>query len=123
MTELESSEIVYALVCLRTGLVVSALDADAPTPRLVALAEAASQLFGAEKTARWASSFARLGGQQGEESDDCRRMVMVSAGRVHVIERLTHRPDVALAAISLSGEGLGLVLSGVRAKLEKLDVQ
>jgi hypothetical protein len=104
-------------------MILSALGQEAPNARLIALADAACNLFSNAKSMSWSPSFARLGDEAEVGGDECQRMIMISAGRIHVVERLTHHPETALAAISLSGEALGNVLSGVRATLSRLDVQ
>jgi hypothetical protein len=107
----------YALICLRTGKLLRSLDDDLPQPRLDGLADHALELFSAELD--WPALFTRLGSPTSGEG--FRELVLVSAGHVYVIERLSTQPDVALAAVGLAGEGLGLVLSGVHGKLAELD--
>jgi hypothetical protein len=108
----------YALICLRTGTLLESLDDEVPPARLSSLASRAPDLLG-DDGMQWPALFARLGSPLDGES--FRELVLVSAGHVYVLERLTHRPDVALAAVGLAGEGLGLVLAGVHGKLAELD--
>jgi hypothetical protein len=98
--------------------VLKALDEEPASPRLGGLSAHAPELFG-EAVVDWPALFTRLGSPAPGEG--FRELVLVSAGHVYVIERLEKQPHVALAAVGLAGEGLGLVLSSVHGKLAELD--
>jgi hypothetical protein len=108
----------YALICLRSGKVLRALDEEVPQPRLASLAGHAPGLLEGQLV-DWPALFERLGSQLDGEA--FRELVLVSASHVYVVERLPKQPHVALAAVGLAGEGLGIVLAGVHGKLAELD--
>src|SRR5262245_43422897 len=117
-TAREATAVLYALVSLRTGS-VRVLEAGSSTPLAAAL-EHAPALFGTGKGVDWPGLFARLSSTV--DGQGFRELVLISAGHVYVIERLTHQPDQALVAVTPAGGGLGLVLAGVHEQLARLDV-
>lgn len=111
----------YALVNLHSGALVRALDDQEGCARLTLCAERARDLLASGDDVDWASLFGRLGEKLAQQ--EFQELVLVSAGRVYVLERLSRRPGLALAAVAVAGEGLGLVLAGVHGKRVELDVE
>ncbi|MFT3923875.1 MAG: hypothetical protein QM778_15185 [Myxococcales bacterium] len=117
-SEQQVEEIAFALVCLRTGIVLRVLaDDGSPVSTLSDTANASPELFGVAQSADWAALFARFGSEGGKEF---REIVLVSAGSVRVMERLPNEQDVALVAIASGVPNVGLVLSGVRRRMLEL---
>ncbi len=112
-------EIRYALICLKTGMVLEVLDGKPSDARLEGLAQAAPELCNTSQSAEFTLLFARLGSDG--KSHKFGELALVSPDHVHVIERLRDRPNVALAALGPGGLHLGLVLSGIRRKLMELE--
>lgn len=118
-TLVEDADISYALVCLKTGAMLESLDPAAPTARMQDLASATPELFQAGAPADFGAFFTRLGSEQKRTS--FQEIVFMSAQNAHVVQRLSHRPDVALVAVSVDAKKLGLMLSGVRARMLRLE--
>jgi hypothetical protein len=117
-TLVDDADISYALVCLKTGVVLDALRGGAPIARMQDLAAAAPELFRSGAPADLGALFARLGSDL--QSDSFHEIVFMSQRTAHVVQRLRERPDVALLAVSMDTKKLGLMLSGVRARLLEL---
>ncbi len=113
-------EVTYALICLRTGVVLQVLDGKPSNARLEGLAQAAPELCNSNETADFSLLFARIGSDG--RSSHFSEHTLVSPDCVHVIERLRDRPDVALVALGPGAVHLGIVLSGIRRKLRELEV-
>jgi hypothetical protein len=115
----QDGEIYYALVCLKTGAVLGVLDDSALSDRMRTLATAAPELFGAASKTDLSPLFARIGS---EHCDDAfHEVILVSATSAHIVQRLRKLPDVALMAISTDAGQLGLMLSGMRARVLQLE--
>ncbi len=102
----------YALVCLRSGLVIADLGGDL-SGEFDEIAAASPELFGTACSGAWESLLARFGQS---EVGRFRELVLVSAGHVRVVERLEGRPDVALVALARGMSNVGYVLSALRQK-------
>jgi hypothetical protein len=108
--------IAYALVDLKTGLVLDGFGHAVADP-LVEFAAASPEIFAAAKATDWPALFARFGS---EGSSEFREFVLVSPTHVRVMQRLPERPQVALVAVASGAQNLGFVLSDVRRKLLQL---
>lgn len=118
----DDADITYALVCLKTGVLLGTpADGSCPSARLSDLADAAPELFRAGTHTDFGALFAPLGSEQSK--GPFQEIVFVSANNVHVAQRLLRRPDVALVALSSEIHKLGLMLSGVRARLLELEAE
>jgi hypothetical protein len=118
----DDADITYALVCLKTGaLLRTPADGPRPSVRLIDLAAAARELFRAGAHTDFGALFAPLGSEQSK--GPFQEIVFMSAHKVHVAQRLLGRPDVALVALSSELHKLGLMLSGVRARLLELEAE
>jgi hypothetical protein len=116
--EQDGDDVAFALVCLRTGIVLRLLACHAALrPSLDDVANASPELFGVVTSADWSSLFARFGS---EGSEEFREIVLVSPQHVRVMERLPHQPEVALVAVAAGVLNVGFVLSGVRRKVLEL---
>lgn len=114
---MNEGEIAYALVCLRSGIVLDTLG-DTRAERMVGWAAAAPELFRDDQRAIWCSLFARVGG---DAQSRFREFVLVSADRVHVLERIGPAGDVALVAVSSADTNLAVVLSAVRRRVAEVE--
>lgn len=111
------ADIAYALISLKTGLVLGPLSGRL-SRRLEDLAAAAPELFRSSPSSDFGPLFTRLGSQDGSQS--FQEIVVISAQHAHVVQRLPNRPDTALLAVSEDSKKLGLLLSGVRAHLLRI---
>lgn len=107
-------DICYALVCLRTGALLEHAEAGPLIERMKNFASAAPEVFRASTSYDFGPLFARLGSDR--SADAFQEVVFVSGQCAHVAQRMRHRPEVALVAVSTDVEKLGLMLSGVRAR-------
>ena len=119
----DDADITYALVCLKTGVLLDACEAGAapPSARLVDLAAAAPELFRAGTSSDFGALFTSLGSEQ--SAGTFQEFVFVSAQGAHVVQRLPSHPDTALVALSPEMHKLGIMLSGVRARMLSLEAQ
>jgi hypothetical protein len=115
----EDSHIHYAVVCLKTGLVLELFEGAATCAALEDLASAAPELLRAGAPADLGAFFARLGSER--KGDAFQEIVFMSGVRAHVVQRLLQRPDLALLAVSTDAKMLGLMLSGVRERMLALE--
>jgi hypothetical protein len=113
---IDDADVSYALVCLKTGVVLESFQAGAAIARLQDLASAAPELF---RASDFRALFARLGSEL--KSDSFQEVVFMSQRCEHVVQRLSKREDVALLAVSVDAKKLGLMLSGVRARMLALE--
>ena len=115
----DGGSVVYATVCLRSGIVLDRLGAPGTGTEVAGWASAAPELFRSDRKAKWAALFARLGGDGGGER--FREFILISPEHVHVIEQLSGAPDVALVAVSSARGNLGVLLSAARHRLTELE--
>jgi hypothetical protein len=116
--EQDGDEVIYALVCLKTGIILRRVSCDAGSrPALDDLANASPELFNVTPDTDWASLFARFGS---EDNREFREIVLVSPQQVRVMERMPEQSDVALVAVAAGVVNVGFVLSGVRRKMLEL---
>jgi hypothetical protein len=122
MTDAMSSdpEVAYALVCLRSGELLEALDG-APLSGLSSWARPASELLRAGQMADLAPLFARLGTEQTTES--FHEIVLVSSTGVRVMQRMLHAPSRAILAVSRDPHKLAMMLSGVRVRAQSSEAR
>jgi hypothetical protein len=118
-TLIDDADISFALVCLKTGVVLESLHAGTPIARMQDLAAAAPELFRSGAGMDLGALFTRLGSEL--RIDSFQEIVFMSRRTAHVVQRLTRRPDVALLAVSVDAKKLGLLLAGVRARLSALE--
>jgi hypothetical protein len=117
-TMIDDSEINYALISLKTGEVLDSAELVLGA-RMQDLAAAAPELFRAGNPDDRQALFQRLGSEL--KSDSFQEIVFVSARSAHVVQRLAQQPELALLAVSTDTRKLGLMLSGVRARLLQLE--
>jgi hypothetical protein len=115
--EIDDPVVLYALVCLKTGMILESFDQASRNPALQDFAAALPEIFGAAGSANFGAMFARVGS---EGSETFREVVLVSSGHVRVMERVVDQPGVALVAVAPRTQPLGLVLAGLRHKLLQL---
>lgn len=110
--------IVYAVACLKTGLVLEVLQQGSlpPTGRLADFASAAPELLRDEGAAPLAGLFARLGSVAGSES--FQEIVLISSHGAQALLRLPGRPDAVVLALCDEVTKLGLMLSGLRKRCQ-----
>lgn len=118
-TMIDDADVSFALVCLKTGAVLEALNASARGARLTDLAAASPELFRSGVDMDLGSLLARLGADLKDES--FHEIVFMSRRTAHVVQRLLRRPDVALLAVSTDTDKLGLMLASVRARVAALE--
>jgi hypothetical protein len=115
----EGNEVVYAAVCLKSGIVLDNLGNPTPTAQVAGWAAAAPELFRADQKAKWTALFARLGGESGSER--FREFILVSADHVHVLERIEQSEEMALVVVGPAKANLGVLLSQARQRLIELE--
>jgi hypothetical protein len=109
----------YALVCLKTGSVLEVLAPQSTSSGLEDLAAATPELFRADASLQLSAVFARLGASSSGEA--FQEIVLVSPARASAVQRLRHPPETALLAQCDDCSKLGLLLSGVRARVQQLE--
>lgn len=110
--------ITYALVCLKTGLVLEVLQQGATPPngKLSDFASAAPELLRADGALALGQVFSRLGSAASIEN--FREIVLLSPAGAHALLRMEGRPDTVVLALCSDPSKLGFMLSGLRARCQ-----
>jgi|GEM_PF-2854759 len=117
-TSSPGEEIAFAMVCLRTGMVLRWLSEGAREGAgMTDVANASPELFAVAQSVDWAGLFARFGSEGGK---DFREIVLVSAECVRVMEKVPQERDVVLVAVAAGVQNVGFVLSGMRRRMLEL---
>jgi hypothetical protein len=110
--------ILYALACLKTGLVLEVLQqcASPANGKLADFAAAAPELLREDSTVALTPVFARLGSTANVES--FREIVLISPHGAQALLRIAYRPDAVVLALCDELNKLGLMLSGLRKRAQ-----
>lgn len=103
-----------ALVDVRHGMLLEALDGLDPEGRLEGLAAAVPELFASKRVA-WEQVFRRA--KSGELVAELHDVVLVSREYVHVVQRSASDGQTALASVAPRTRNIGLIISEARDRL------